>query len=89
MKSNELLSYISDLESKLNSFSFEELTSDEAVRLKNSFQAFKEKIEAKTQKKERVDSVRRVKSLNGNLKKERRRLLPLMKNSLLLGSAMK
>ena len=72
MKSNELLSYISDLESKLNSFSFEELTSDEAVRLKNSFQAFKEKIEAKTQKKERVDSVRRVKSLNGNLKKRKK-----------------
>jgi signal transduction histidine kinase/CheY-like chemotaxis protein len=72
LKSNELLSYISDLESKLNSFSFEELTSDEAVRLKNSFQAFKEKIEAKTQKKERVDSVRRVKSLNGNLKKRKK-----------------
>ena len=72
MKSNELLSYISDLESKLNSFSFEELTSDEAVRLKNSFQAFKEKIEAKTQKKERVDSVRRVKSLSGNLKKRKK-----------------
>ncbi|WP_052085095.1 ATP-binding protein [Cellulophaga sp. E6(2014)] len=72
MKSNELLSYISDLESKLNSFSFEELTSYEAVRLKNSFQAFKEKIEAKTQKKERVDSVRRVKSLNGNLKKRKK-----------------
>ncbi|WP_024481202.1 ATP-binding protein [Cellulophaga baltica] len=72
MKSNELLSYISDFESKLNSFSFEELTSDEAVRLKNSFQAFKEKIEAKTQKKERVDSVRRVKSLNGNLKKRKK-----------------
>ncbi|MFI8603982.1 ATP-binding protein [Cellulophaga baltica] len=72
MKSNELLSYISDFESKLNSFSFEELTSDEAVRLKNSFQAFKEKIEAKTQKKERLDPVRKVKSLNGNLKKRKK-----------------
>ncbi|QXP54423.1 response regulator [Cellulophaga sp. HaHa_2_95] len=72
MKSNELLSYISDLESKLNSFSFEELTSDEAVRLKNSFQAFKEKIEAKTQNNERLDSVRKVKSLNGNPKKRKK-----------------
>ncbi|QXP53312.1 ATP-binding protein [Cellulophaga sp. HaHa_2_1] len=72
MKSNELLSYISDLESKLNSFSFEELTSDEAVRLKNSFQAFKEKIEAKTQNNERLDSVRKVKPLNGNPKKRKK-----------------
>jgi len=72
LKSNELLSYISDLESKLNSFSFEELTSDEAVRLKNSFQAFKEKIEAKTQNNERLDSVRKVKPLNGNPKKRKK-----------------
>jgi signal transduction histidine kinase/DNA-binding response OmpR family regulator len=45
LKSTELLSYISDLEVKLNSFSFEELTADKAARLKKSFQYFKENIE--------------------------------------------
>lgn len=48
MKSNELLSYLSDLELKLNSFSFEELTAEEATRLKKSFQSFKENLEVKT-----------------------------------------
>lgn len=47
LKSNELLSYLSDLELKLNSFSFEELTSEEASRLKKSFQSFKENLEGK------------------------------------------
>ena len=47
MKSNELLTYLSDLESKLNSFSFEELTSEEATRLKESFQIFKQNLEQK------------------------------------------
>lgn len=48
MKSNELLSQISDLEIKLNSFSFEELTADEATRIKKHFQKFKNNIELKT-----------------------------------------
>lgn len=48
MKSTELLSYLSDLELKLSSFSFEELTSEEAKRLKKSFQSFKENLEEKT-----------------------------------------
>ena len=48
LKSNELLSYLSDLELKLNSFSFEELTSLEATRLKKSFQIFKQNLERKT-----------------------------------------
>lgn len=48
MKTNELLSYLSDLELKLNSFSFEELSTTEATRLKKSFQTFKENLEEKT-----------------------------------------
>lgn len=48
MKSTELLSYISDLEIKLSSFSFEELTSDEAQRLKKSFNSFKNNLERKS-----------------------------------------
>ena len=48
MKSNELLSQISDLEIKLNSFSFEELTADEATRIKKHFQKFKNNLELKT-----------------------------------------
>lgn len=47
LKSTELLSYLSDLELKLNSFSFEELTSKEAKRLKKSFQSFKQNLEEK------------------------------------------
>ncbi|MBO0593746.1 response regulator [Cellulophaga sp. E16_2] len=69
MKSNELLSYISDLESKLSSFSFEELTSDEAVRLKNSFESFKEKIEAKTEQTVTSETPRKDRSLNKTFKK--------------------
>tara|TARA_R110002051_G_scaffold130577_2_gene204448 strand:+ start:56966 stop:58720 length:1755 start_codon:yes stop_codon:yes gene_type:complete len=48
LKSNELLSQISDLEIKLNSFSFEELTADEATRIKKHFQKFKNNLELKT-----------------------------------------
>ena len=51
MKSTELLSYLSDLELKLNSFSFEELTTEEATRLKQSFQVFKQNLEQKTNPK--------------------------------------
>ncbi|QWX85314.1 response regulator [Cellulophaga sp. HaHaR_3_176] len=51
MKSNELLTYINDLESKLNSFSFEELTSDQASSLKKSFQSFKENLKGKKELK--------------------------------------
>lgn len=49
MKSKDLLSHLSDLETKLNSFSFEELTADEASTLKSSFQAFKSNLEDKVQ----------------------------------------
>ncbi|WP_297762448.1 ATP-binding protein [uncultured Muriicola sp.] len=47
MKSKNLLSQISDLEVALNSFSFEELTTAEATRLKESFDRFKNDLEGK------------------------------------------
>ncbi len=47
LKSNNLLSQISDLEAALNSFSFEELTTAEATRLKESFDKFKNELEGK------------------------------------------
>ena len=47
MKSKNLLSQISDLEIALNSFSFEELTTAEATRLKGSFDRFKNELEGK------------------------------------------
>lgn len=47
MKSKDLLTQIIELESALNSFSFEELTTSEATRLKKSFDAFKSHLEAK------------------------------------------
>ncbi|MBT8284356.1 MAG: hypothetical protein HKO75_03160, partial [Flavobacteriaceae bacterium] len=47
MKSKNLLTQISDLESALNNFSFEELSTDEAARLKQSFDLFKNELEAR------------------------------------------
>ncbi|WP_019669811.1 ATP-binding protein [Eudoraea adriatica] len=45
MKPENLLSQLSELETTLNNFSFEELTADEANRLKKSFEAFKTHLE--------------------------------------------
>ncbi len=47
LKSKNLLNQISDLEIALNSFSFEELTTAEATRLKGSFDRFKNELEGK------------------------------------------
>ncbi len=47
MNSKNLLTQISDLESALNNFSFEELSTEEASRLKQSFDSFKTELEAK------------------------------------------
>ncbi len=47
MKSKNLLSQISDLEATLNSFSFEELNTAEASRLKEYFDRFKTELEGK------------------------------------------
>ncbi|MEZ2414247.1 ATP-binding protein [Muriicola sp. E247] len=47
MKSKNLLTQISDLESALNNFSFEELSTSEAARLKQSFDLFKNELEAR------------------------------------------
>ena len=47
MKSKNLLTQISDLESALNNFSFEELNASEANRLKKSFDVFKNELEAR------------------------------------------
>ncbi|MGB5700063.1 ATP-binding protein [Muriicola sp.] len=47
MKSKNLLSQISDLEIALNNFSFEELTTNEAGLLKQSFDRFKNELETK------------------------------------------
>lgn len=47
MKSKDLLSQLTLLEHTLHDFSFEELTAQEAVRLKKSFQAFRSSLEHK------------------------------------------
>ncbi|WP_165200548.1 ATP-binding protein [Muriicola soli] len=47
MKSKNLLTQITDLESALHNFSFEELSTAEAARLKRSFDLFKNELEAK------------------------------------------
>lgn len=47
MKSNNLLSHLTNLEGQLNHFSFEELTSEEASLLKKSFMTFKYRLEEK------------------------------------------
>ncbi|MCM4171062.1 hypothetical protein DHD32_06200 [Arenibacter sp. TNZ] len=47
MKPNNLLSHLTNLEGQLNHFSFEELTSDEASKLKKSFMSFKYRLEEK------------------------------------------
>jgi signal transduction histidine kinase/CheY-like chemotaxis protein len=47
LKAKKLLSQLSNIETILNDFSFEELSSGEAVRLKKSFQSFKISLEEK------------------------------------------
>lgn len=47
LKSNNLLSHLTNLEGQLNHFSFEELTSEEASLLKKSFMTFKYRLEEK------------------------------------------
>ncbi|NNE01986.1 MAG: response regulator [Eudoraea sp.] len=47
MKSKDLLSHITDLESALDNFSFGELSTEDATRLKRSFDSFKADLEAK------------------------------------------
>ncbi|MGI9547579.1 MAG: ATP-binding protein [Flavobacteriaceae bacterium] len=47
MKPNNLLSQLADLEDALNNFSFEELTTADAKRLKTSFDSFKNQLERK------------------------------------------
>ena len=47
MKSKDLLNHLSELEAKLNNFSFEELTSNDASKLKSSFISFKKVLEQK------------------------------------------
>ena len=47
MKTNNLLSQLTNLEGQLNHFSFEELTSEEASLLKKSFVSFKSRLEEK------------------------------------------
>ncbi|MCK0191110.1 sensor histidine kinase [Arenibacter sp. F20364] len=47
MKTNNLLSHLTNLEGQLNHFSFEELTSEEASLLKKSFMTFKYRLEEK------------------------------------------
>ena len=47
MKPKNLLTQLAHLEEALNSFSFEELTSGDAKRLKTSFDTFKDQLEAK------------------------------------------
>ncbi|TDQ31422.1 response regulator [Zeaxanthinibacter enoshimensis] len=47
MKSDHLLDQLNQLEAHLNHFSFDELSSEEASELKNSFQSFREQLEKK------------------------------------------
>ena len=47
LKSKNLLTQITELESALNNFSFEELSSSEANKLKRSFDSFKNELEAR------------------------------------------
>lgn len=47
MKSKDLLQHLSELETTLNDFSFEELNSDETAQLRASFELFKEHLTAK------------------------------------------
>jgi len=47
LKSKSLLTKLSDFESSLNSFSFEELSSEEATRLQSFFLSFKSQLEEK------------------------------------------
>lgn len=49
MKSNDLYSLLSRFESTLSAFSFEELNSEEASRLKESFQSFKKDLRSKVE----------------------------------------
>ncbi len=81
MKSRDLLSQLSSLESKLGDFSFEELTSSEASHLKKSFQAFKKDLEdriwgetprANQDEKIRIDTKAEVSKLIANVSHELR-----------------
>lgn len=47
MKTNQLFNYLEKLELELHEYSFDELNSNDAVALKDSFQQFKEQLEAK------------------------------------------
>lgn len=47
MKAKDLLSQLSRMEQSLHDFSFEELTSNEATELKNTFKSFKKNLENK------------------------------------------
>jgi len=44
LKTKDLLGQLSDLETTLNGFSFEELSTDDAKALKNSFNRFKSQL---------------------------------------------
>lgn len=46
LKSKDLLSHLSNLESKLSDFSFEELTTEEAATLRKTFLSFRAQVEA-------------------------------------------
>ncbi|MBU2996229.1 response regulator [Cellulophaga baltica] len=65
MKSNELLSYLSKVESKLNSFSFEELSTQETAELKKSIMSFKDNLDSKTRDAE-VEKNKTVTKLQPN-----------------------
>jgi len=56
LKPKSLLSQLSDLESSLNSFSFEELSSEEATRLQHTFRQFKSQLEQKVWGEEPSDA---------------------------------
>ena len=47
MKSRDLLQHLSELEKKLNGFSFEKLNAEEAAHLKKSFDLFKHTLQTK------------------------------------------
>ena len=70
MKPENLLSQLSELETTLNNFSFEELTADEANRLKKSFEAFKTHLE----KRIWGEDIPLVQDSNSDSRKENERL---------------
>ncbi|MCG2460704.1 hypothetical protein K8352_08090 [Flavobacteriaceae bacterium F89] len=70
MKPKDLYARISDLESLLNHFSFEELTTEEAAYLKSTFNAFKSSLD-----NERLNSVNGKKDIPNQI---RRDILPAL-----------